>query len=292
LPTTPIAPGLIVPSPPASPPLHGLYDSARDLPTGGLDPKWEMGMNFMPENCFDVEAWSPECNVDGQQIAGAGILLADAPENPGEVHISPFTLFVPFECTMTGVLERDDRARVLRQVEAATSKGMEAQFWGNPLGLTSFSLKFAANVEVLGGGVPVKALRALSMIEKGLADCGPGSRGMIHSPSDVGTIWTSLHGVSEGNAPADGNLTTKARGDILVIGSGYDGTGPDGVANEVPPANSAWVFATGMVERRVGVPYVDEDDIAAVNRKTVYGKRTVSAAVDGCCVLAVLVDLT
>jgi hypothetical protein len=93
----------------------------------------------------------------------------------------------------------------------------------------------------------------------------------------------------------DCRLLTRSRGDVVVSGAGYDPLiGPFAA---VPPIASteAWVYATGMVDVRLGEPMLYPDTMAealdrATNTVTYRGERTAAVNPDGCCMFAVLVD--
>jgi hypothetical protein len=99
-------------------------------------------------------------------------------------------------------------------------------------------------------------------------------------------------------------LMTRTRGSLVVSGAGYPGTGPAVVedGSDIPPVDQAWVFATGIVNYRLGrpklVPGADEmpETIAQaisdrINQVTYRAERAAATVWDPCITVAVLVDM-
>lgn len=289
----------VVEPPPATAPLHGLVTSVRDVSDREPDNRWEGGFGFLPETCMHVYAWSPACAASGGK-PGAG--AKHAPDDPSEpVGELPFTLYTTFRCVTAGAPSRDDIGRVTRALEAGTSKGLESEFWSDTLGLGNFSLvnstpNHAADATggILnpGGATPTSVERhlGLALLSQGRADCALGSRGVIHAPVALVELW-GMYGYLEKDGRA---LVTKVRGDIVVAGSGYPGTGPAG--QPPTPAGKVWAYATGMVEVRLSTVEIVPDREAwaidhRLNQIAYLAERTVAADTDGCCPHAVLIDL-
>lgn len=291
----------VVPPPPATAPLHGLWPgSARDVSDREDDNRWEGGFGFVPETCANVYAWHPYCAASGGAPGLGTKVETDTPA--AGVSVLPFTLYVPFKCTTAGMVSRDDEGRVRRALEAGTSMGLEGEFWSDTLGLGNFSLvKSTPNLAAgATGGIlnpggivptPVTPAMALALLAQGRADCALGSRGMIHAPVALVVLWTALGYLKE-----DGpRLVTKVRGDIVVAGSGYPGTGPTG--QSAPAAGTVWAYGTGLVETRVSdITILPDREAWAVdhrlNQIAFKAERTVAADTDGCCPQAVLVALS
>jgi hypothetical protein len=287
-----------VDAPPATPPLHGLRDSARFIPE--VSDRWEMGVRLQPETCATVKAWSSFCAPDREDF--------DDPDGPSEpLELKSFVLYRGLECDAQSLIASDLEARARRQLEAGTSKGMEAQFWSDDLGLDDWSLVKSTpnsqggvdgtigilNADAATAPVAVSPRLALARLGRALGSCGLGGRGMLHVTADVAEFW-----VGNGHVEAEGQrLVTKTRGDIVVVGSGYPGTGPAGNPSATPLADQSWVYATGMIEYRMTDPRTEGSLPAEVvyrpqNLADFYVQRTVQLSLDGCCVFAVLVDLS
>jgi hypothetical protein len=283
-----IGPYKVVEAPPATAPLHGLVPSSRDVTAREEDDRWQLGFGFIPETCMNVFAWSPQCAASGGQPGiGGNRPQADGNNDPS-VLVTPFMIYTLFQCSTAGMVSRDDEGRVRRALEAGTSKALEAEFWTGSLNVGNFSLVNNAPVLPIGS-TSVALEKGLATLGAALAGCGTGSRGMIHASTLVAEWWGLRAFLRE-----EGNrLTTKVRGDIVVAGSGYPGTAPVG---QTTTAGKQWVYATGLVETRVGDIEIMPDQQAwaidrAHNRAAYYAQRLVAADSDECCLFAVQVDL-
>jgi len=100
--------------------------------------------------------------------------------------------------------------------------------------------------------------------------------------------------LSSDNATIEGSrMVTVNRGDHIISGTGYPGTGPGGAA---PAAGSAWAYATGPIQVRVGdtqvFPETLPEAMDRIHNKIEYrAERFAAANFDPCCHFAVLVDI-
>jgi hypothetical protein len=215
----------------------------------------------------------------------------------GEVDYCPFIIEVPYTCSTFGFQAADYEKRARRQLEATMHKSLEYEFWTGSINPQNLSLIKTPNddAHVLNPGgaaapIAVNPAVALMMLAQALSNCGSGGRGMIHATPAVVERWVGLATVQ----CTDKLITTCARGDIIVDGSGYPGTGP--IGQPPPGPNEVWVYATGMVNIRMGEPEVYPKEFSeAIDRKTntvtYRGEIVASAVHDLCCSFAVLVDL-
>jgi hypothetical protein len=191
----------------------------------------------------------------------------------------------------------------LRQLAAGTGKAIEREFWTGELNLANINLRYwtpAANIVNPGGWaapVAVNPALGLALLEQALGVCSTGSRGMIHTPPVVAERLAQWYLIDDDPACDEGEcrMLTRSRGDIVIVGSGYDRTvGPFAAANELADTE-AWIYATGMVDIRLGEPMIYPETMAealdrATNTVTYRGERTAAVNPDGCCMFAVLVD--
>jgi hypothetical protein len=268
---------------PATPALHGLVATASPStdPTG-----WQAhGFTVCPENCVTIDTYDPSCLSwpDGQPPQ-----VPDAPENLDCYEVEPFVLRTSFECSTKGFSTQDYAGRARRQLEAATSKGLEYELWtgdlvpGNP--------HLASTDAVNLGGDGVDPVTALVILGAALSSCYHGGRGTLHAPTWVVDKWLEGGGLIR----EDGTrLVTVNRGDLVVSGTGYPGTSPDGAA---PAGGQAWVYATGPVQYRLGDVMTEPDTIKDAtdyrhNRVEYHSQRFAAVSFDPCCHFGVLVDL-
>lgn len=292
------------------PPLHDLLRTVTPTPSEPGS-RWETGIVWEPEGWQEVTAvpgaW---CGSDYEAVAG----LKPAEGPPDVVYYQPFQLVTSYSCKI-GRTGQERRDKVRRFLEAGQSKAIEHELWTGEISdvsdsgnmrlavagsgvadaLTAADLSVVVNPGFVpaslnpASAVPVSLGAGFALLSQALADYGPGSKGMIHVTPTVGELAVNNQQFVE-----DRNvLRTRSRGDLIVVGSGYPGTGPGG---SVPTGGLTWLHATSMVQVRLG-DIIDwpETDAEAVNRKTnewtVRAERTAAAYWDGLFQASVLVDL-
>ena len=278
----------VVTAPAAAAPLHSLLASAEMPTTDGN--RWELGYEFCPESCGRAVSWDWSCGEDKP-------LKPRSDEDPSAISVEPWLVVVDASCECSrGFSEEDYVGRATRLLEASTSAAVEHEFWTGTLNPANPHLAASGSAqcfELVADGAPLPPKRALAALQHALATCpcSPGGRGTIHATAELAALWGYAGYLRE-----EGNrLVTAVRRDIVVAGTGYPGTGPGGVQ---PGPGQVWAFATsGMVQVRLTAPRVVPETLAeALDRKTnrveYYAERTVGASWDGCCLAAVLVDLT
>lgn len=272
---------------PATPALHGLVSSAYEvvdavvsgngmfLERGSQDVldelkkrnpdeydrimhRWEIGgFSITPENCTESATWDPDClnwPVSGEDGPdGAKTALSDAPTNLDTYHVAPFAVESAFQCDAAGFQVVDFKGRVARQLEASTSKAMEYEFATGSLKPNNPNL--ASGATVLGGGDAFPAKQAFALLGQYLSNTAHGGLGMIHAPTLVVDEWLIEFGGAA--IKEQGNrLRSVNRGDIIISGTGYPGTGPDGLPIT---AGQSWVYATSPVQYRLGQSWTFPD---------------------------------
>ena len=291
-----VAPRAVVSAPPATPPLHSLLSTATVVEEPD-DVRWEAGFSFLPENCVEAQPWDPCVGPPGDPSR----VKSDAEAMLEIVTYQPYVVETQVTCSTFGFQEFDYVGRARRQLDAALSKAMELEFWEGALAATMadagngndplISCTTTLNPETVPG-VPdaVSPSVGLAMLVQALANCGPGSRGMIHATPFLVERWCHGDYLRE----QSGKLQTCTRGNLVISGSGYTGSPPTGLPPLGP--DQAWAFATGPVFLRLGDVEVYPDTIAEAldrdtNDITYRAERTVSAVHDLCCCFAVLIDL-
>jgi hypothetical protein len=264
--------------------LLNITDSASDPLTGGaatITPEIIQIPGFLEPP--DVKK-----DYDGQQ---------------GNIVYSPYVVEVPYTCSTWGFQVNDYEGRARRQLEAGLSKAIEREFWTgekNPanMNLTFWTPNDDAHVLNPGGALAPTAVTpdtALVLLEAALASCATGSAGMLHATTATAERWASLYFIDADEEGSDRLLRTRSREDIVIVGAGYTGTGPFG--QPAPAVGTAWAFATGMVDVRLGEPMIYPETLSealdrATNTVTFRGEQVAATNWDGCCSFAVLVDLS
>jgi hypothetical protein len=309
-----LAPAYPVAPPSYLPPLHGLLASAVPVPDEPGS-RWLLGIAVEPEGWEQATAipgtW---CGADYQAVAG--LKPAEAP--PAIYYYHPFQLVTSYSCKV-GRTGEERRDKVRRFLDLATGKAVEHELWtgavsdlsdtdnmrlaiaGTGAGgsLTAADLAVVVNpgfvpAAGIATAAPVSIEGGIQLLSQALADYGPGSKGMIHCTAAAGEAAAQSNALTEDGRGGNGILRTRSRGDVVVVGSGYPGTGPGGT---VPPDGFTWIHATSMVQVRLtDIVLLPETDAEAVNRRTnewtVRAERAAAAYFDGVVVGSCLVNLT
>lgn len=287
----------VIVAPQSTPPRHGLVDSVVPVATVTVDPRWENGFMFTPENCANPETWAIPCL--GPIEAGPGEEVTTQTPDKSTINVYPFRVQAEFECdTLYG---RDPEPYILRArriLESGQSKAIESELAtgllmgtaehgegnGN-LSLTD-STTFTTAPATTTATTPRLGLITLMQIAAATAS---GSRATIHAtPATAMAWWQSGSLVERGDA-----LFTAVSGHQVIAGPGYPGLGPDNVANSSD--NEHWAYVTSPVQLVLGDIEANTTQIAQMlNRATndvqaVVG-RTVAAYWDGCLHSGVNID--
>lgn len=245
--------------------------------------RWLNGFTYEARSCtarvnlLDVCNGNPPVNV-----------IAPPPGLERNRDYVPFVIEAVDTCSTFGFKQRDAEQRAIEALEACTQKALEAEFWNGNLATTNgyTSNRFLASADstdVTPGGGPIKIRYGLALLEQALADCGCGTRGTIHVTTAVGSALAVKK--------VDDHLETQL-GNFVIVGAGYDGSGPDGAV----PATGTWMYATGPVSVLLGeseavganiAEQVDRSD----NTWEARAQRGAAVTWDGCCAFAVHVDL-
>jgi hypothetical protein len=252
---------------------------------------WMRGVQWTPTGCVEAHAWDPNCAnwPKGNK--------STPPEIQGRYQTDPFVIETAYSCLMTGSTIGDDlRAIALEQLELATPKALEYQFWTNTLGSRMQSLDSTAteitgltsDATIITGSGGFDRQVGLALAGQALANCGAGTQGMIHAPAWIVELWFGDGLVTE----EDGHLVTGVRKDRVVAGSGYPGTGPGGAAVS---GTFSWIYATGPVEVYLGdADIIGEQISESLDRRTntaeFRAERAALVRFDPCCHAAVLID--
>ncbi len=282
-----------IPAPRGTPPAHGLAVTALtpEIPVDGTA-RWEQGFTFTTETCDAPESWIIPCNGPAAPV-GAGAAITENRGTDGPVTWYPFQARASFKCDAQQFQSIDFRARAQRIYELGQSKLLESELWrgdaaGSVAGGTNISLAGgpanSANFVDVSTGIPMAApgigLRALV---QAAAQSPSGNRAMLHATPDVATGWVQSGGVYRANG---GRLKTVVGDHDVVVGTGYDGTGP-GVVAPVAPIQWAYVTSPVYVLKTAAPPEVlgvepDSGMDRAANDWTVIVQQTCVAYFDGC----------
>jgi hypothetical protein len=152
----------------------------------------------------------------------------------------------------------------------------------------------ANNPDEIAGGQLTANVDALSALDEALAGlsengCGCGARGWIHAPIPVVNDWLFAKLLR-----TDGTLYYSPAGNIVVTGPGYDGSSPEGDIDE--SGLTAWVYATGPVDIRLGAPKLTPNSAPQgfdleLNTFALWASRPFAATFAPCCHLGINVNI-
>lgn len=252
-------PRLVVDGPSFAPLPYGLWDAVQKPPVDSIH--WQNGITWV-DRCGNGDTLYDECiavtGVGGSPSGQAAMTSNITQQNRGA---TSFACYAEFDCSpvgLTGAQEVADAA-----LEKVRSYQLEKAFWTGTAGKTSSGgvaqttvfphlaantalndpanstilLQPAANTSVTGGATTDVA-DGLGQLQGALASCYHGV-GVIHIPTVALPTLVAWDLVED----RDGGLYT-VTGNRVVVGSGYPGTSPGGVA---PAAGSTWIYATGAI---------------------------------------------
>lgn len=166
---------------------------------------------------------------------------------------TPFTVFSEIDCSPVGFTMDEQRQRGIDALTRTEAYQVENSFWtGNAGGDPNIVYpRLAANSAVLDNTLlPVVQLQCAATTVTGstILDVAEGigrleaafsalyqGKGIIHVPMALGeALFTNYVAIE------DGAVLRTRLGNLIAIGGGYNGTGPDGTSL----SNAAWVYMT------------------------------------------------
>jgi len=270
---------------------YGLWESIQH-PTSV--PHWQQGVTWI-ERCPTGSSTYDECI--SPTVTGAPPEPPTKTDNVEQTFrgATPFTIHTRFDCSPVGIGVANDAAReALARVE---STRVEEAFWTGVSGgqavvfphlaadtefadIDGIILQTAATVSIEA----VDVVEGLGVLEGDLSECY-GGRGYIHIPHDLFPTFIAWNLAIE----RDDGLWTPS-GNRIIVGSGYQLTGPDG---STAAAGSAWMYATGAVFGYRGDVFFTRDRESfdrAENSMQMIAERTYVIGFE-CCHLAARVNL-
>jgi hypothetical protein len=278
----------------------GLLSVADVTEHSTADSHWINGFQYETENCGFNASIQPICAPGDPDIE-----LFDNSDGPNYLGNIPFSIKVEDTCLAVGWDVADRKAKALRKLDLVTQKALEtelstgfhAKLYGGSIGSgethSTAEQQYLANqdtVQVLGNGSTSLGV-GLALLEQALADCGAGSRGVIHVPRDVASLLdTHVQPDSDGK-----QLLTKNNHNWVISGSGYTGAGPGDESRD--QRLTPWIYATGPIVVHLGAPEVITPRLAdqvnaRTNEMTVVAVKPAAVYWDGCCHFGIQVDLS
>ena len=210
----------------------------------------------------------------------------------------PFTPFAEVDCSPVGITPGESEARAADALTRTESWQVERVFWTGTAGGDTNAVypHLAANTAVLdngvvptitlqcaattiSGSVVMDVVEGFGRLEAALGDCSNG-QGVLHVPLILGEQLFRA-----GIVKADGAMLKTQAGNLVALGAGYPGTGPDGTMI----SNAVWVYITGPVfayrSALMNFRFRDSFD-RANNTAKMIAERTYVLGFDCCCLYA------
>lgn len=226
-------------APPSAAPRLSLVASAvePDDETGG---RWVNGLAFEPEACLPGDDRWWDCPIPP---SGTEPEPKDIPDGEPVEEYRPWTAWVGDRCSLFGWEERDGAARARRLYASSEPRMLERELWrGDVAQAADFPNRYLADPTRVTDLGEAPGLYALGELQQSIADRQTG-RGMIHCTVRTANFWLSASVIRR-----EGNLLLDALDNIVVAGTGYDGSEPDGVID--PTGDTQFAYATGLVQVR------------------------------------------
>lgn len=256
--------------------------------------RWIDAYSIYPDDCSGGHIVDP-CQL------GSNADVADTGQASIIGPIQPFVIEASDKCSTFGAPHDFRLARAQRKLLAVQSQVLEAEFW---LGTKAVSQGWTNNqylsnpvgLNVLGTapvGGPFGIVDGLAALELAIANGSAWERGVIHCTAQLATHWI-WQGLLKARPGPPGTMMTEL-GTIVVVGSGYDGSGPQ---SKINPNHYEWAYATPVPQIRLGqITYNETDmDTVAVDRQAndryIRASRFASIVMSSCFRAAALIDMT
>lgn len=282
-----------VPTTPISPPrwpnlLAAVGGDARSMEftrnSSGGGSRWEQGFVFSPLGCpDDIDLQDPTCGLTA---------TIDTQDFPDDVTGVPWALFHRSKCSTFGDPERVQQA-AQQLLVATTSHKLEQELWTGDRGVASGRgggyLADSTNVTEIHSGSAVPLVQGFGLMQNAIATAAQGQLVFIHI-----TPMTATMLLSQAAIRWDGGLLRDGLGNIVIPGTGYDGSSPDGVVDAT--GDTAWAYATLPIDVRLSEVQVTSsrtiesvDPTNNVQYATAY--RFGAVAFDPCVLIGANLDL-
>src|SRR3990167_8401150 len=278
-----------VQSPRRLPPTLTLIGASRtllgDLDLDGNAPRWEGGgVGFTGLACGEEPVpFISYCDTEALTDLGA----------EGETQFDPFNLWAGVRCSTMSSSIAAGEVRARAALEVDRHRQIEHEFWtGDVAAAESLPNLWLAQdgvaVELSGAGESSPLRYALAALQEALGSGsagGPGcGRGMIHTTIQTAALW-----MAEQMVRREGALLLDAFDNVIVPGVGYDGSAPDGTIDGT--GETAWAYATGIVDTRLGAVSMLSAVRVEDNDVRVIAQQPAIAYWDGCCHYGINVNL-
>lgn len=214
------------------------------------DEHWRNGVTFQDLCGLAGTTFDPYC------VSGTGAPLKAANVSLATYGALPFNVVAEVNCSPVGYSQQEQQARAVDALTRNESFQVEQAFWTGAVagvGPTIYQVSphLAANTAVtdtagvtlqcaattVSGSTVLDIVEGIGRLEAAMGRCYNGQI-VIHLPMVLGEALLSNY-----SAEVFGSQIKTRAGNLVALGAGYTGTGPDGTS--IP--NAAWVYATAPI---------------------------------------------
>lgn len=173
-----------------------------------------------------------ETNPTIRLLRGSGAVaheINDATGSPRYIDVKPFFIEVEDYATTMSMGGEDREAKIIRQLEAGTQKSVEHEFYHGYSTRADNSgnqyLTKASTLTIVNNATLYQMQEGLGFLEYAIAQSPLGEQGVIHMTRDMAALLGSQWILERPDKNGIPHLET-TNGTPVVVGSGYDGSGP------------------------------------------------------------------
>lgn len=156
-------------------------------------------------------------------------IINDATGSQRYIDVKSFFIEVEDYASTFGLIAEKRREKIMRQLEAGTQKAVEHEFYkgfsARANGNGNQYLTKASTLTVVNNGQLYQIHEGLGFLEYAIAQSPLGEQGVIHMTRDMAAMLGSQWILERNDEKGIPHLET-TNGTPVVIGSGYDGSGP------------------------------------------------------------------
>ena len=258
----------VYPPHPLRPTQYGLLSAARlselveEQSAQDKEEKWLRGYAHIFET-------NPTIRLLQDNGASAHV-INDATGSPRYINVKPFYIEVEDYASTFGMVSEGREEKIKRQLEAGTQKSVEHEFMkgfsARANGNDNQYLAKASTLNIVAGGTIQQMQEGLGYLEYSIAQSPLGEQGVIHMTRDMAALLGSQWILERPDKTGVPHLET-TNGTPVVVGSGYDGSGPIAFIDTVTISSGGLVTITTttahglLVDDKVTI----EDDITRAN---------------------------
>lgn len=197
-------------------------------------------------------------------------VINDATGSKRYIDVKPFYIEVEDYASTFGLLAEGREEKIKRQLEAGTQKSVEHEFMkgyaARANGNNNQYLTKASTLNIVDSGILKQMQEGLGYLEYAIAQSPLGEQGVIHMTRDMAALLGSQWIIERSDKNGIPHLET-TNGTPVVVGSGYDGSGPQFYISTIAISGSGVVTITTSTPHGLAVndKVTVENDIARAN---------------------------